>query len=112
MKTIWGPSRPGKAKEIFFTLLYKGHRIAPTLVLKYHRILWLAQLCRTRGAGQITAQAIGKQPGITKGLAPLAGPYIQRMNAGGWPHRDGGDGREKRPPPPLWRQEHSEARGT
>ena len=55
MKTIWGPSRPGKAKEIFFTLLCKGHRIAPTLVLKYHRILWLAQLCRTRGAGQITA---------------------------------------------------------
>ena len=51
MQTIWGRSRPGRAKEIFFTLLCKGHRIAPTLVLKYHRILWLSQLCRTRGAG-------------------------------------------------------------
>eukprot|EP00670_Eutreptiella_braarudii_P028733 CAMPEP_0174383954 /NCGR_PEP_ID=MMETSP0811_2-20130205/125596_1 /TAXON_ID=73025 ORGANISM="Eutreptiella gymnastica-like, Strain CCMP1594" /NCGR_SAMPLE_ID=MMETSP0811_2 /ASSEMBLY_ACC=CAM_ASM_000667 /LENGTH=232 /DNA_ID=CAMNT_0015537743 /DNA_START=156 /DNA_END=850 /DNA_ORIENTATION=+ len=30
MQTIWGRSRPGRAKEIFFTLLCKGHRIAPT----------------------------------------------------------------------------------
>ena len=58
LKTIWGPSRPSRAKAIFFTLLCKGHRIAPTLVLKYHCILWLAQLCRCRGANQIAAQAI------------------------------------------------------
>ena len=76
MQTIWGRSRPGRAKEIFFTLLCKGHLIAPTLVLKYHRILWLSQLCRTRGAGQITAQAIWEMTTFHKG----SGPYGRAMS--------------------------------
>ena len=83
MQTIWGRSRPGRAKEIFFTLLCKGHRIAPTLVLKYHRILWLSQLCRTRGAGQITAQAIWEMTSFHKG----SGPYGRAMSTAqecGW----------------------------
>ena len=70
VKTIWGPSRPGRAKDIFFTLLCKGHRIAPTLVLKYHRILWLAQLCHTRGASQLIAQAIWETTKSHKGSGP------------------------------------------
>ena len=37
MQTIWGRSRPGRAKEIFFTLLCKGHMIALTLVPPGHR---------------------------------------------------------------------------
>ena len=52
-------------------MLCKGHRIAPTLVLKYHRILWLAQLCRTRGAGQITAQAIWETTRNHNGSGPF-----------------------------------------
>ena len=83
MQTIWGRSRPGRAKEIFFTLLCKGHRIAPTLVLKYHRILWLSQLCRTRGAGQITARAIWEMTTFHKG----SGPYGRAMSTAhecGW----------------------------
>ena len=83
MKTIWGPSRPGRAKEIFFTLLCKGHRIAPTLVLKYHRILWLAQLCRTGGAGQITAQAIWETARNHKGSGPF-GRAIHTAHECGW----------------------------
>ena len=65
------------------TLLCKGHRIAPTLVLKYHRILWLSQLCRTRGAGQITAQAIWEMTTFHKG----SGPYGRAMSTAqecGW----------------------------
>ena len=83
MQTIWGRPRPGRAKEIFFTLLCKGHRIAPTLVLKYHRILWLSQLCRNRGAGQITAQAIWEMTTFHKG----SGPYGRAMSTAqecGW----------------------------
>ena len=83
MKTIWGPSRPGRAKEIFFTLLCKGHRIAPTLVLKYHRILWLAQLCRTRGAGQITAQAIWETAQNHRGSGPF-GRAMHTTHECGW----------------------------
>ena len=102
MKTIWGPSRPRRAKEIFFALLCKGHRIAPTLMLKYHRILWLEQLCRTRGAGQITAQAIWE----------TGHAYSAQMWVGGHARMVGMDStRTKRPPPLLWRQKHSEARG-
>ena len=49
IRTIWGPTRPGRAKEIFFSLLCKGHRISPTMVVKYSRLLWLSHLCRNRG---------------------------------------------------------------
>ena len=82
------PSRPGRAKEIFFTLLCKRHRIAPTLVLKYHRILWLAQLCRTRGAGQITAQAIWETARNHKGSGPLR-RAIHTAHKCGWVATEG-----------------------
>ena len=83
MQTIWGRSRPGRAKEIFFTLLCKGHMVALTLVLKYHRILWLSQLCRTKGARQIIAQAIWETTASRIG----SGPYGRAMHTArecGW----------------------------
>ena len=83
MQTIWGRSRPGRAKEIFFTLLRKGHPIAPTLVLKYHRMVWLSQLCRTRGAGQITAQAIWEMTTLHKGSCPY-GRAMSTAQECGW----------------------------
>ena len=56
--TIWGPSRPARAKEIVFCLLRAGHRIAPTLIIPYQRAVWLAKLSRTRVPSLVLAQAI------------------------------------------------------
>ena len=38
MGAIWGPSRPCRAKEIVFTLLLPGHRVAPSMVIPYRRM--------------------------------------------------------------------------
>ena len=64
-------------------MLCKGHRIAPTLVLKHHRILWLAHLCRTRGANQITGQAIWETDQCHKGSGPF-GRAIHTAHECGW----------------------------
>ena len=69
--TIWGPSRPARAKEIVFCLLCAGHRIAHTLIIPYQRAIWLAKLCCTRGPSLVLAQAIWeKNPSLQ-----FAGPF-------------------------------------
>ena len=60
VKTIWGPSRPGRAREIIFCLLCPGHRVSPTMLIAYQRALWLSCLCRSRGPALITAQAVSE----------------------------------------------------
>ena len=47
---IWGPTRPGRAKEVVFSLLTPGHRTFPTMCTKYERLGWMAQLARVPGA--------------------------------------------------------------
>ena len=42
MTAIWGPSRPCRAKEVVFALLLPGHRVAPSMVVPYKRMCWLA----------------------------------------------------------------------
>ena len=37
VRTIWGNSRPGRAKEIVFSILSARHRISPTLLIPYNR---------------------------------------------------------------------------
>ena len=49
MTAIWGPSRPCRAKELVFALLMAGHRVAPSVVVPYKRMWWLAHLARTQG---------------------------------------------------------------
>ena len=83
IRTIWGPTRPGRAKEIFFSLLCKGHRISPIMVVKYSRLLWLSHLCRNRGPNQITAQAIWETGLHTKNSGPF-GRAVQTAQECGW----------------------------
>ena len=83
VRTIWGPSRPGRAKEVIFTLLCKGHSIAPTLVQKYSRILWLVHLCHSGGAGLITAQAIWETGAYKHDTGPF-GCATQTVQDCGW----------------------------
>ena len=58
LNTLWGVSRPGRAKEIVFGLLCAGHRIAPSILIPYVRGTWLAKLCKARGPALITSQSI------------------------------------------------------
>ena len=46
MGAIWGPSSPCMAKKIVSTLLLPGHRVAPSMVIPYSRMCWLAHLER------------------------------------------------------------------
>ena len=81
--TIWGPSRPARAKEIAFCLLCAGHRIAPTLIIPYQRAVWLAKLCRTRGPSLVSAQAIREQHPSPESAGPL-GRALQTLHDWGW----------------------------
>ena len=49
MGAILGPSRPCRAKEIIFSLLLPRHRVAPSMVIPYRGMCWLAQLARNPG---------------------------------------------------------------
>ena len=49
MHALWGPSRPCRSKEIVFVLLVPAHWVAPTMVIPYTRLCWLAGRARTRG---------------------------------------------------------------
>ena len=44
VRAIWGPTRPGRAKEVVFSLLTPGHRTSPTMRTKYERLVWMAQV--------------------------------------------------------------------
>ena len=83
IRTIRGPTRPGRAKEIFFSLLCKGHRISPTMVVKYSCLLWLSHLCLNRGPNQITAQAIWETGLYTRNNGPF-GRTVQTAQECGW----------------------------
>ena len=50
---IWGPTGPGRAKEVVFSLLNPSHRASPMMWTKYERLLWLAQLARVPGTAQV-----------------------------------------------------------
>ena len=86
--TIWGPSRPARAKEIVFCLLCAGHRIAPTLIIPYQRAVWLAKLCRTRGPSLVLAQAIWEKHPSPQSAGPF-GRALQTLHNWGWTPEQG-----------------------
>ena len=83
MGGIWGPSRPCSAKEIVFTLLLPGHRVAPSVVIPYRRICWLAHLARNPGTAQTVARAICEGTQSRKPTRPL-GRALQEFRRLGW----------------------------
>ena len=53
IRAIWSPTRPGRAKEVVFSLLTPGHCTSPIMLTKYEGLVWLAQLARVPGAAQV-----------------------------------------------------------
>ena len=49
LHSLWGTSRPGRAKEIIFVLLVQGHRVSPLMKITYDRVCWLLTVARTPG---------------------------------------------------------------
>ena len=53
LHSLWGTSRPGRAKEIIFVLLVQGHRVSPHMKTTYDRVCWLLAVARTPGTLQV-----------------------------------------------------------
>ena len=52
-----GAKQPCKSKAVTFTLLVPGRKVAPSMVVPYRQICWLAMLARTRDTPQTMAPA-------------------------------------------------------
>ena len=57
LHSLWGTSRPGRAKEIIFVLLVQGHRVSPHMKTTYDRVCWLLAVARTPGTLQVVVQS-------------------------------------------------------
>ena len=57
LHSLWGTSRPGRAKEIIFVLLVQGHRVSPHMKITYDRVCWLLAVARTPGTLQPVVQS-------------------------------------------------------
>ena len=101
LTTIWGPSRPARAKEIVFCLLCAGHRIAPTLIIPYQRAVWLAKLCRTWGPSLVLAiWPYGRKTPL-RNLQDLSAGHYRHCTTGAGPqHKGGGNGQRQASPNP------------
>ena len=57
LHSLWGTSRPGRAKEIILVLLVQGHRVSPHMKITYDRVCWLLTVARTPGTLQVVVQS-------------------------------------------------------
>ena len=78
MYALWGPGKTCWSKEIVFALLVPGHRVAPTMVIPYRRMCWLARQARTRGTPQTIIQAVWEAVPMPK----VTGPFRLSRGAG------------------------------
>ena len=83
MYALWGPVRPCRSKQIVFALVVPGHRVAPTMVIPYRRMCWLARQVRTRSKPQTIIQAIWEAVPMPKVTGPL-GRAPQEFRKLGW----------------------------
>ena len=88
MTAIWGPSRPCRAKEVVFALLLPGHRVAPSMVVPYKRMCWLANIARVPGTAQVITQAVWEHTEEPKGTGPL-GRALREFRRLGWRNQRG-----------------------
>ena len=88
MTAMWGPNRPCRAKEVVFALLLPWHRVAPSMVVPYKRMCWLAHIARVPGTAQTVTQAIGEHTEEPKGTGPL-GRALQEFRRLGWRNQRG-----------------------
>ena len=88
MTAIWGLGRPCRAKEVVFALLLPGHRVAPSMVIPYKRMCWLAQIVRTSVTAQTVTQAIWEHTGRPRATSPL-GRTLHDFRRHGWSNLQG-----------------------
>ena len=43
VRSLWGPTRTSRAKEVLWAVLAPGHRVSPVWRVQYSRVLWLAR---------------------------------------------------------------------
>ena len=55
---LWGPTRVSRNREVLWSVLTPGHRVAPSWRAQYQRLLWLAQASATTGTVQLLVQAV------------------------------------------------------
>ena len=84
VRAIWGPMRPGRAKEVVYCLLSQGHRTSPVMRTKYDRLTWLARVARVPGATQVLLQAVWECREPPPPLTGPAGRALRTARALGW----------------------------
>ena len=67
---LWGPTRVSRNREVLWSVLTPGHRVAPSWRAQYQRLLWLAQASATTGTVQVLVQAVLEE----RPKPPLTGP--------------------------------------
>ena len=78
----------GRAKEIVFTVVSKGHHVSPIMRTRYERLLWLARMARRPGVTQVFTQAIWESGGRPPGTGPV-GRTLHTAATLGWSSREG-----------------------
>ena len=80
---LWGPTRVSRNREVLWSVLTPGHRVAPSWRARYQRLLWLAQASATTGTVQVLVQAMLEE----HPRPPLTGPVgraLQDTRRLGW----------------------------
>ena len=80
---LWGPTRVSRNREVLWSVLTPGHRVAPSWRAQYQRLLWLAQASATTGTVQVLVQAVLEE----RPKPPLTGPVgraLQDTRRLGW----------------------------
>ena len=80
---LWGPTRVSRNREVLWSVLMPGHRLAPSGRAQYQRLLWLAQASATSGTVQVLVQTVLE----ARPKSPLTGPVgraLQDSRRLGW----------------------------
>ena len=80
---VLGPSRPCRAKQVAFSLLLLGHRVARSMVVSYNRMCPLAQLAWSPSTAQTVGHAIWEQTDSPK-AAGLLRRALHEFGRLGW----------------------------
>ena len=73
VRALWGATRLSRAKEIFFAVLSKGHRVSPVMHMRNEPLLWPTQVAQRLGVTHDFTQAIWESGGRPPGTGPVWG---------------------------------------
>ena len=83
VRSLWGPTRTARAREIVLWILHPGHIVSAEGRRAYLQLLWLARIARMPGALQVAVQALweARVPGQAAGPAGRAWATLEGL---GW----------------------------